>query len=186
MPSSNATGIEYVCHWLTNRKEGEIKSVLDVGPGFGKWGFLCRLHLQVYKKLQTLKQYMDVRKTLLVDAIEIYPQSITDLQYQIYNNIIQGDMRDILPAVEKYDLIIFGDVLEHVSLEDGLKCLEIARQKAKYVLIIMPTRFFPGEANIGNDAEKHKHVWDKKDFPDSPQHVLIHNTQVALYIRKSA
>ena len=184
MPGSNATGIEYVCHWLVNRPIGEIKRVLDVGPGFGKWGFLCRLYLQHYKKIISKVNYPNFRERLNIDAIEIYPHYLQDLQAQIYNQVFQGDMREIINSVDPYDLIICGDVLEHINYGEGIKFLEAARRKAKYVLIIMPTKFFAGEANVGNEHEKHQHVWIENEWPDSPQRVVLHHTQIVLYENK--
>ena len=40
----------------------------------------------------------------------------------------------------KYDLIIFGDVLEHLSIEDAQKVLAIAEENAKAIMIaVVPT-----------------------------------------------
>lgn len=186
MPSSSPNGIDFICNWLSNREPGEIKRVLDIGPGFGKWGFLCRLYLQIYRKQLTKADLKSFRDKLTIDAIEIYPPYIQELQQQIYNTIIQGSATEILPAVEKYDLIIMGDVLEHVPLAEGMKILETARAKAKYVLIVMPIKFYPGQNIAGNEAEKHQHVWTHEEWPDEPQIILQHTSQIVLYKRKNA
>jgi len=56
-------------------------SILDVGCGNGKYGFLCR----------ELLTYWKGKKTPQIDAIEIYDNYIGPLQKETYNTIFGGD-----------------------------------------------------------------------------------------------
>lgn len=181
MPNARPNVIPLVCEWFQNKSVEDIKSVLDIGCGFGKWGFLARLYIQAWDPELTKEAYQNWRSNLQVDAIEIFEDYITDLQRLIYNHIYIGDMRKLIEKVENYDLIIMGDVLEHIPLEDGLELLKKARAKAKWVVVTMPDYFIKGKSNMGNEAEVHHHVWSDSEFPDSPKITNIERQRVIFY-----
>lgn len=180
MPIARPEVISSVCGWFRTH---EAKRVLDVGLGFGLWGFLARQYLFLWtgRGDLTVEKYRNWRNGITVDGIEIYRDCITDLQRLLYNNIYIGDMRDLLPKIDPYDLIIFGDVLEHVSLKDGLRLLQTAREKAKWVIITTPDYFVRGRAIMGNEWEKHRHHWKDEDFPSSRQVIHVGRQKVIIY-----
>jgi len=173
--------IPFICEWFQGKSIEDIKSVLDVGCGFGKWGFLIRLYIQAWTSKPTKEIYQNWRNNLRVDAIEIFEDYITDLQRLIYNNIYIGDMRKVIEEVGNYDLIFMGDVLEHIPFEDGLEFLKKARGKAKWVIVNMPNYFYKGSATMGNEAEIHHHIWTDDEFPDNPKITHIGNQKVIIY-----
>ena len=162
MPTSSPTIISFVCEWMRNRSD-RINSVLDIGMGFGKWGFLSREYIYTWKKDLTLLEYRNY-KDFRVDAIEIYPEIITPLQNEIYNEIHIGCATEIIDEVDDYDLIIMGDVLEHLTKEDGKTLLKKCIKKGKHVVLATPVVFTKGRAVLDNEHEKHKCVWDNDDF----------------------
>jgi len=181
MPNARPNAIPFICEWCQNKSTEDIKSVLDIGCGFGKWGFLVRLYIQVWSSKFAKETYQSWRSSLRVDAIEIFEDYITDLQRLIYNNIYIGDMRELIKKVGNYDLIVMGDVLEHVLFKDGLGLLERAKKKAKWVIITMPDYFCIGNPHMGNQAEIHRYVWKDSDFPDNPKITHIGNQKVIIY-----
>jgi len=181
MPNARPTVMPYVCEWFQNKDIEEIKSVLDIGCGFGKWGFLVRLYIQIWDSSLTKEMYQNWRNHLRVDAIEIFEDYITDLQRLIYNNIYIGNMKKLIEEVRNYDLIIMGDVLEHMPYEDGLELLRKARTKAHWIIVTMPDYFIKGHPKMGNEAEIHYHIWLDNEFPDNPKIEHVGNQKVIIY-----
>lgn len=53
-----------------------------------------------------------------------------------------------------YDLIIFGDVIEHMTVEDAQAVLEYAKQHSNMIVVAVPFLYHQ-EAMYGNIYEKH-------------------------------
>lgn len=108
---------------------------LDVGPCDGKWWYL-------------LHDY------LTMDAVEIYKPYIDVYELKDkYRNVICCDIYDLLyPA--GFDLIIFGDVIEHMTVHKAQKVLEYASQHCKKMLVAVPFQFKQGPMR-GNKYEEH-------------------------------
>lgn len=185
MPNARPTTISFICEWLKDKSTEDIKSVLDIGCGFGKWGYLARLYIQMWDSNLTKEAYQTWRDTLRVDAIEVFKDYITDLQRLIYNKIYIGDMRKLIEEVGNYDLIIMSDVLEHVPFKDGLKLLNKAREKARWIIITMPSYFTLGAPIMGNKAEVHCHVWLNNQFPGNPKIYQIGEQRIIIYEEKT-
>lgn len=137
-------------------------SVLDIGVGFGKYGFLCREYLETWNDRVFPNQWK-----IQVDGVEIF-QKYTELDHnkEIYNNIYVGDMVEVLPDLPKYDLIIAMDVIEHVSKEEGEELLfNLAHTARKAVIINVPTGNWLGNKVVANNpAEAHQAIWTKEDL----------------------
>ena len=85
-------------------------------------------------------------------AIEIWPEAAEFCRAR-YNRVLQIDMRQY-DWDKDYDLVIFGDVLEHVSVEDAQKLIKKAKAHSNMILIAIPY-CYKQEALYGNEAEKH-------------------------------
>lgn len=113
-------------------------TVLDVGPGMGKYGQMLKKHVP----------------TAHVDAVEAFEPYINHYGLpSIYNSVIVKDIRE--HDNFNYDLIIFGDVLEHMTEADAKKVWDKARAQAKYAIISIPTVHCPQGAWGGNPYEIH-------------------------------
>ena len=64
MPSSQANQIPAIVNVI---KEANPKSMLDIGPGFGKYGMLAREYLELYDGRE---KYNDFQ--VRVDAVEAF------------------------------------------------------------------------------------------------------------------
>jgi SAM-dependent methyltransferase len=137
------------------------KSVLDIGVGFGRWGILCREFLEIWDG----GKYSGVwnRK---IDGVEIFRDYIKDYHYNFYNNIYITDAYDFISVhKEKYDLIIFGDVIEHFEKKVGEEIIDICFEKSKFVLINLPIgKFWEQGKKNDNPFEEHKSIWVTEDF----------------------
>jgi len=127
-------------------------SVLDIGIGFGKFGFLAREYTDV-----RLGRYFNWKTR--IDGIEIFEKYITQLQREIYDNIYIGNAIDILPSLDSYDMIICCDMLEHLSNPDGHSLLNSIKEHSKFAMIVTPVRVLQQEALYNNEHEKHISAW---------------------------
>jgi len=178
MPVAKPDIIPIICKWLSKLSP---KRILDVGVGFGLWGFLSREYGFIWKEDLSRQEYKNWRNEIIIDGIEICEDNITELQRMIYNKIFIGDVKKLLSKMETYDLIIFGDVLEHLEKEEALRVLEIARKKSHWVIISTPNYFDQGRAVMGNEYEKHLCLLEDNDFPGSPQIIHIRKQKVIIY-----
>ena len=159
MPSSTHVHVSKMIDWITRVQPA---SVLDIGVGFGKWGFLAREYTDINEH-----RYKKEDWKARIDGVEAFPEYATPSYEYIYNKVHYGDLRETLPTLDNYDLIIIGDVIEHFPKEVGRDLLRQMRQKSQYVLLSSPTVFFTQEM-FGNDFEQHHSLWTVDDFKAYP------------------
>ncbi len=145
------------------------KTILDIGVGFGKYGFLSREYLELWDGRE---KYGDWKRQ--IDGIEAFKGYLNPIHTYVYNHIYVGNALDVLPTLkEKYDLILLIDVLEHFDYEEGVKLLETCQKRAKNILISTPLNVEQQSSSFGNNFEKHKFQWQKKHFENFPNKLLI-------------
>lgn len=155
---------------VTKKQIREIKPkfVVDVGAGMGYYGNLIRT------------EFPDCH-TIGVEAFGPYvtKYSLT----RIYTVLINNDIRNVIKML-RGDLIIFGDVLEHMKKEDALYVLDAAVKNFKYVLINGPKYFEVQHAvndnkyemhicSIGKEDCKEYDIIEYNEFDDSMINILI-------------
>lgn len=134
------------------------KSLLDVGCGWGKYGFLSREYL--------MGMYWD-KNTVLIEAVEGYEKNINLLQREIYNNVYICNAMDFVKYLKReYDLILIIDVFEHLSKEDGIKIIKKLREKTRNLLISIPRYVTVQKGYYDDDSkfEEHRAFWTRKMF----------------------
>ena len=133
MPYSLDVGKREVVRWVRQHFElGE--TCLDVGAGSGTWG-------------QLLGGYLEM------DAVEIFWPNVQKFRLpELYSEVVVGDIADF--QYFHYDLIIFGDVIEHMTVEKARKVLEYAIQRCKDLIVAVPFLYPQGPAD-GNEYERH-------------------------------
>lgn len=157
MPSSQYNQINEIIEIISRLRP---KKLLDIGPGFGKYGVLAREYLELW---DGRNQYSDWQHR--IDCIEGHEKYITSLHRYIYNNIYTGDAARILFDLEtRYDLVLMIDVLEHFEHSEGLKILQYLSQGESHILISTPKFVNPQEDVFENPFEKHRSGWKKKHF----------------------
>lgn len=131
--SSFGEGKEFVTGWAHGKfKKGA--TCLDVGACDGVWA-------------KRLGNY------LVMDAIEIYQPNIERNNLKsMYRKVIQGNIAEF--EYEWYDLIIFGDVIEHLDVETAQKVLEYAMPRCTDLVVSVPFLYRQG-ASYGNQWETH-------------------------------
>ena len=131
-------------------------TILDIGPGEGTFADLLK----------------NVLPNAVIDGVEIWEPYIT--KYNLvnkYNNIIVRDVREHDDF--NYDLVIFGDVLEHMSEEDAIKVWEKASKQAKYAIISLPIIHYPQGEYGGNPYEVHvEEDWNEDRVLKTFSHIV--------------
>lgn len=107
---------------------------LDVGACDGKWSDL-------------LEDY------LIMDAVEIFrPYVEENGLFRKYRGVLIGDVIDY--RYNWYDLVIFGDVIEHMQVRDAQKVLMYAARHCRDLVVGVPFKYRQGAIN-GNPFEEH-------------------------------
>lgn len=107
---------------------------LDVGPCDGKWSDMLRDYLTM-------------------DAVEIYEPYINwHHLHDKYHSVACSDIADF--HYEWYDLIIFGDVIEHMPVDKAQKVISYASARCRNMIVAVPFLYKQGPMR-GNVHETH-------------------------------
>ncbi len=157
MPSSHSNQLNEIVRLICLT---DPKSLLDIGIGFGKYGFLAREYLELWDGRE---KYDDWKRR--VDGIEVFPQYVTPMHKIIYNNVFIGNALDILPGLkENYDLVLLIDVLEHFDFQDGIRLLEECKRRCRNIIVSTPLRMTAQKDAFDNPFETHRFQWQRKHF----------------------
>lgn len=144
------------------------RSVLDIGLGFGTWGFLCRTHLDVFPGRVQPKDWIT-----RIDGVELFEPYIQAHQRALYDTIHIADVREAARNIGRYDLIIAGDVIEHLDKDDAEEVLDLLYEKADRALLVnipIGAEGWEHGENHGNPGELHRSAWSVGDFTAYPNH----------------
>lgn len=145
MPVSSTEGKA----WLTARVVAHNpKTILDVGVGAG-----------VYEEI--LRPLLPGARFVGVEVFEPYVA-----RYRLaerYDEMVVADVMDIDP-LPTADIVILGDVLEHLVQPDALTLWDRARAAARQaVMLSLPIVEYPQGPVYGNEHEAHRHTWCHDD-----------------------
>jgi hypothetical protein len=137
------------------------QSLLDIGVGNGKWGFLFREYADVWSE-----RFLKTQWKTTVDGIEIYEPYVQDHQRAVYTNILVGDAVTLVPTLGSYDLIMAADVIEHIQKEKATALLEQLKAKARIALVtsIPLGAEWLGPRPFENPHESHLSAWTSHDL----------------------
>lgn len=159
MPVSLWLGLEDCIRIVTERKP---RAILDVGIGFGLLGHLLRQYLDVWEGRIERTQWR-----VRLDGIELDAKRVQPHAQHLYSHVTIGDMRELVPRLaseQAYDIIIFGDVLEHVPKPDGLALLKTATALAS-ALVMVRIPLGDGWRRKGREPpDDHRAQWYPQDF----------------------
>lgn len=126
-------------HWVAEKINSIYpETALDVGPGEGAYGRLLKQHspLTVRHAVEIWAPYVEKYKLV-----------------NVYDKVFICDARIFYNY--KYDLVIFGDILEHMSKSDALLLWSTVQNSAKTAIISMPIIHYPQGEEEGNPYEEH-------------------------------
>lgn len=151
MPFSSDEGKQTIRTWID---ELQPSNVLDVGAGAGKYGLMLR----------------EIVPNVRTTALEVFVPYVSEYALaSIYDSVMIGDARDMWEGFtdsrgEKFDLIIFGDVLEHMTKDEAVRVWDVACLNATNVIASLPIVEYVQGACFGNEHEAHLHTWSDEEF----------------------
>ncbi|MBB1253186.1 class I SAM-dependent methyltransferase [Streptomyces sp. OF3] len=154
MPTSDTEGKDWS---LDHYRRHQPDTVTDIGPGEGTYARLFRPeHEGVWwTGIEIHKPY--VRK---------YGLKTTKTRRR-YDELHVLDAREAPDHLYHRDLVICGDVLEHMPREDAVALLRrIEQAGAWHILVSVPIVESEQGPVDGNPHEAHVHQWDPDDMDD--------------------
>ena len=128
------------------------KTVLDVGAGAGKNGRLLRQSFY----------------SGTLDAIEPTEKYITEFNLSnIYNKVYTQSIEEYIQknSTNRYDVVVFGDVLEHLFRSSVIDYLDYFLYRTRWVIIVWPTHH-PQDDYYNNHYEVHRSNFNLRDLSD--------------------
>lgn len=180
MPSSHSNQLNEIVRLICLT---DPQSLLDIGIGFGKYGFLAREYLELWDGRE---KYDDWKRR--IDGIEVFPQYVTPMHKMIYNNVFIGNALEVLPALkENYDLILLIDVLEHFDFLDGMRLLEECQRHGRNIVVSTPKKMTAQKDAFNNPFETHKFQWHQNHFERFGNRFFVaHELSLICYIGDDA
>lgn len=110
--------------------------ILDVGPGAGAYHALLSDRYPNIEAVEVFEPYID-KYRLRERYSAVYVSNIVDFAFR-----------------KRFDLMIMGDILEHLTVEDARKVIDNAKQWVDMIIVQVPFEY-PQQGVYGNDHEEH-------------------------------
>jgi hypothetical protein len=155
------------------------KHVLDLGIGFGKYGVLVREwtdgingrvpHSSWKARIVGVEGHVGYRNPAwdLYDRVDV--EDFTD--------------PDHWDKYEGHDLVLMIDSLEHVDRSVGDDLLIYLRDHNRNLIVSTPVGFRAQDAVNGNEFERHRSGWTRKDFAQRGAQILHQAACVVAWFR---
>ncbi len=147
-----------------------LTSMLDIGAGSGTYGHVFAQHFP----------------NVVRNAVEAWEPHLNDFGLRdLYNTVHNVDVRQHDEFA--FDIVIFGDVLEHMTKTEALAVWGKVSTQAKYALIAIPIVHYPQGALYGNPYEVHiKDDWTHEEVLDTFPEIktFVTGTVVGSYLAK--
>jgi hypothetical protein len=142
MPTSHSQGKDVALNWY---RQIAPKTVVDVGAGSGTYARLMRP--------------ADNGQAMWV-AVEVWHPYIDQFDlFASYDFVFLRDARELRASEFKADLVIFGDVLEHMTCGEARSVLAAARVHAANIIVSIPVLHLDQDDVNGNPYERHVDHW---------------------------
>lgn len=141
MPESSHAGKD----WIKERipQLTKIQTVLDIGPGVGTY-------------LKLLKPLLP-RTTWI--GVEAWKNYVRDFSLdKLYDLVICQDVC-MMPPTYGADLVIFGDVLEHMTKDKAINVYNKFYESSRFVVIVIPIVETKQGIHDSNPHEQHVANW---------------------------
>lgn len=127
------------------------KGFLDIGAGAGKYGELVK---KIDPSIETIAVEIEKDYIKKFDLTSIYDRvwniSATDLISPKYYDL-------------SFDVIMVGDIIEHLKKSDGIDLLNFLIYRCRWIIVEFPYHYLQNSVD-GYQAEAHISVWTKDDF----------------------
>jgi 2-polyprenyl-3-methyl-5-hydroxy-6-metoxy-1,4-benzoquinol methylase len=166
MPFSQSSQLSTIVGFIENCQPNAI---LDVGVGFGQYGFLARTNLEHFNLFEvtgaTARKRERSEWNIIIDGIEAFQDYITPVHDYAYNNIYIGDALQVLPRLtSNYDMVLAIDILEHFDKEDGKRFIEMLKTICTNHVLVSTPKDFVEQKIDANPYENHRSCWSLADL----------------------
>jgi len=86
-------------------------------------------------------------------------------------------------VISGYDLVMLGDVIEHIEKDEGERLLASLLADNGCVLITSPREFFAQGSILHNPYERHRSLWRPDDFKRWPAEIDIRGGTLTVAVR---
>lgn len=136
MPTSHPESRSWMAARLSELSPGLL---LDVGPGDGTYGRMAR----------------ETVPTCRLEAVEVWPDYVARYKLgSLYDQVHVADVRT-WSWPYRYDVVVAGDVLEHMTRDEAAAVVAAAKQHADAMLVTVPIVDYPQH---GHDNPHETHV----------------------------
>jgi hypothetical protein len=131
--------------------------VLDIGVGFGKWGYLLR---EAFDFIEGRVERGEWR--VRIDGIDAHRYNSPLLDW-VYDDVQTATALDVIDQLTGYDVVVIGDAIEHFEKDQGLSLLDALLRQNRNVVLTTPLEFFDQHRD-DNPYEEHRSHWTIDDF----------------------
>jgi len=141
-------------------------SVLDLGAGFGRYGFLCRELLDNRIGAAPEGGFRREPWRLKLVGVEACAEVIGPWHECIYDRVEVAEAGEFLArqSDKSFDLVLTIDLIEHLPKREGLDLCRAAMRVGQSALFCTPYLFRPQPATDYNAREQHLSGWLPEDF----------------------
>jgi hypothetical protein len=130
-------------------REQPHESVLDIGPGEGKYGKLL-------KRVQPSARRI---------GVELDPSYVEEYKLRaVYDEVLVMDAARLMDDVRRrFGAVIIGDVIEHMRKSVGVDLLNFLAYRCHVIVVKFPVQMLQDDWH-GHVSEAHVSVWNEVDF----------------------
>lgn len=167
MPSSRPSLIPRIIKvFRMIHNQEPLKRILDIGPGWGKYGLLLREYFDGESNMLPRVEW-----DLYLGCIEVEKKYTRPHLMYIYDIVWVENILDWSRKLKgKWDVILLLDLIQCMTKEDALFIITKLAERCKWILISTPTRWVYIPKESYHPLEQHITLYTEKDFP--PQSLI--------------
>lgn len=141
------------------------RSILDVGCGWGRWGFLAREFLELWEQ-----RYDRADWEVDITALDIHAGTWTPVHDFVYDRHLTQDVRTWGPgglgSPDRFDVTVITDVLEHMTRQESFTVVDNLLDVSDNVILGTPvgTSWPERGGTSDNPHEAHLQFWNPDDL----------------------
>ena len=185
MPFSQSSQLATIVGFMESVRP---RSILDIGVGFGQYGFLARTNLEHLNLFDVngsnAKKRPKSEWQITIDGIEGFAPYLTPVHEYAYNEIFIGDALELVPQLDRqYDLILAIDILEHFHKEPGQDFLRQLKNIALGHILVSTPKQFIEQHEEAKPYENHRSYWIESDLISQGYSRILDNREswIAVY-----
>ena len=164
--SNRITWLQPYYDTILNKIPLETKRILDVGAGYGIFGFILKK-----------------TRNATIDVVEPF-----EYELEHYNEIFRETWQDWFKNWNKikYDVLISTEMIEHLDIKEAEEFLEQAKLVAEMVIIATPITFTEQSDYDHNEFQLHKSLITKEMLTNHDYNLEIYGSLNSQFLQLKA